>query len=149
MILQIFCSEISLQRLRNSREVLMDGTFEIAPKIAKQLYSLHGFFFEECFPLGYALLQDKSEDTYRRLFRRLKEAAAEPHLTFAPAVILIDFEVAVMNAVTAEFPSCNVKGCLFHFSQCTWRKVTEIQCINVFSYRCRYNTVIIECITAP
>ena len=126
----MFCPEISLQRLCNFREVLMDGTFEIAPKIAKQLYSLHGFFFEECFPLGCALLQDKSEDVYQRLFRCLKEAAAERHLTFVPAVILIVFEVAIMNAVTAEFPNCNVKGCLFHFSQCIWQKVTEIQCIH-------------------
>ena len=48
---------------------------------------------EGVFPMLYALLPDKSQQTYEKLFNMIKEAEPE----FAPGHC--DFEIALMNAL--------------------------------------------------
>ncbi|XP_018494113.1 uncharacterized protein LOC108863911 [Galendromus occidentalis] len=38
----------------------------------------------------------------------------------------LDFEVSMLRSIAELFPSSNVKGCAFHFSQCLWRKVQDL-----------------------
>ncbi|XP_022170204.1 uncharacterized protein LOC111033655 [Myzus persicae] len=38
-----------------------------------------------------------------------------------------DFEMASINAFKEVFPNLKQKGCHFHFSQCIWRKIQQIQ----------------------
>jgi hypothetical protein len=112
----------------------MDGTFKIAPSLCSQLYSLHGLYMHEYFPFAYAILQDKSEETYARLFDFLKAAAVERHLLLAPERITVDFKMAAINAAIPAFPDTDVKGCLFHYTQCIWRKVcTEMLLLGYIS----------------
>ncbi|XP_015378091.1 PREDICTED: uncharacterized protein LOC107172316, partial [Diuraphis noxia] len=40
---------------------------------------------------------------------------------------LSDFEMASINAFNEVFPNVKQKGCHFHFSQCIWRKIQQIQ----------------------
>ena len=36
---------------------------------------------------------------------------------------MVDFELAVLNAIDASFPDSSKKGCFFHFSQAIFRKI--------------------------
>ena len=39
---------------------------------------------------------------------------------------MIDFELSMIQAIRTEFPSSHIRGCLFHFCQCLWRKVQAL-----------------------
>ena len=51
----------------------------------------------------------------------------------APAEVLTDFELAIIQAVELTFPTTEVKGCFYHFAQALNRKIATLglQC----SYR--------------
>lgn len=73
-------------------------------------------------PALYALLPNKQGATYRRLFAEIKNL--QPALN--PETIMTDYELAAINAFTAEFPAALQRGCFFHFNQCIWRKLQEL-----------------------
>ena len=46
--------------------------------------------------------------------------------TLAPTNLMVDFEIAVLNAIDTSFPGTNNKGCFFHFSQAIFRKIQSL-----------------------
>lgn len=52
---------------------------------------------------------------YRAVFRRLKELVVG--LENSLRQTMSDFEAAIIAAVRAEFPACQISGCDFHFKQ--------------------------------
>lgn len=102
----------------------MDGTFSANPTIFAQLYSIHVKVNDEYFPQLWCLLPDKQGATYQRLFQLLKQEAVNRNLQLLPATIHIDFEMAVIQAVRAEF-RIEPSGCLFHFSQSILRHLQQ------------------------
>ncbi|KFD64455.1 hypothetical protein M514_10786 [Trichuris suis] len=92
------------------KTVFADGTLNIASPLFAQVYVLlaskRGFIV----PVLYALLPDKRESTYCRIFHAVK--ATWPQ--FSPETISMDFERAAMNAASSVFPSAEICGCFFH-----------------------------------
>ena len=39
---------------------------------------------------------------------------------------MVDYELAVLNAINASFPDSSKKGCFFHFSQAIFRKIQSL-----------------------
>ncbi len=72
-----------------------------------------------------AMLPDKTENTYTRLFQELVAAATGIQRQLRPQVVHTDFETAVINALYNVF-SVHSTGCLFHFAQYIYRKETEL-----------------------
>ena len=118
----MFYTITGLRHLVNSRIVLCDGTFRTCPKPFFQLYSFHGIVRENSFPFVYTLTMRKTESTYKRMLLHLKDHAAMLHLSLSPEVVMMDFEVAALNAVRAVLPESRLKGCLFHWGQAIWRQ---------------------------
>ena len=50
-----FCSEEDLQQMCDSDVLYMDGTFNTAPRMFAQLYTIHGFLQGKQMPLAYAM----------------------------------------------------------------------------------------------
>ena len=50
----------------------MDGTFKLCPEIFYQIYIIHALNNNQVFRHVFALLPNKNEDTYNRLFREVK-----------------------------------------------------------------------------
>lgn len=73
-------------------------------------------------PTIYALLTDKSQLTHTRLLKYLLEI--KPSLN--PASVIMNFELASMNAFKTVFPHAEQQGCFFHFSKCMWRQIQKI-----------------------
>lgn len=104
-----------------------DGTFKSCCPLFDQLYTIHmdvGSTNEttNVVPVVYALLPDRKQNTYFRLFRLLKDKMPQ----FNPQEFHIDFETAAINALTTVFSNVEIKGCNFHFNQAIWRKVQEL-----------------------
>ena len=120
----LFGSQEKLNALRNNSEWFMDGTFDSVPLIYTQLVTIHALVDGVCIPCVYALLPDKTQATYTSLCRELRNININGNIQpLQPRTILIDFELAVKNALEAVFPGVIVKGCFFHFSQNIWRKI--------------------------
>ena len=45
---------------------------------------------------------------------------------WSPNKVLMDFEMAMMNAFREELPGIRIIGCYFHLCQSLWRKVQDI-----------------------
>lgn len=73
-------------------------------------------------PLVYVLLSDKMEKSYHEVLHTL--LALEPAIN--PTDVMVDFELAAINAIRGNFPLAEVHGCHFHFSQSIWRHIQGV-----------------------
>jgi len=76
---------------------------------------------EYVFPVMYALLTNKRQETYDGLFGLIKMIWP----LFNPTLISLDVEMAVMNSVRQAFPRAEVHGCLFHLTKSMRRQLSE------------------------
>ena len=88
----------------------MDGTFKTAPQPFTQVYNIHGLVNGRTITCVYALLKNKTQDTYNKLFEKL--ASFNTYLN--PSSIMIDFELAVLNSLQNVFPESELRVCFFH-----------------------------------
>lgn len=47
--------------------------------------------------------------------------------------IVVDLELAAINAFTSVYPSCQITACSFHVSQCLWRKLQQEDLQTIYS----------------
>lgn len=90
-----------------------DGTFKVAPKPFYQLYVLHLDINSDkkrtnIVPVIYALLPNKTEETYNRLFAIIKNMEVDIE-TFK-----CDYELVQITAVSNMFPEAVISGCYHH-----------------------------------
>lgn len=90
----LFATDANLQRLCASSTVYSDGTFYSCTSLFTQLYTLHADVEGTVFPLVFALLPNKTEATYRRLFSLLRTAVNERQSALTPETWMTDIEVA-------------------------------------------------------
>ena len=120
----LMASETCLRLLSTRTSWFMDGTFKVAPRLFKQLFTVHVMPEGKVIPCAYALMASKSKRSYQRVFRELKDYVENMHLPeLHPVSIMTDFEQAMLNAIDDEFPLAQSRGCLFHYTQCIWRKI--------------------------
>ena len=120
--LLIFATNQGLDDLMYATHLAGDGTFKCVPKIYFQLFTLHIQINNFSVPRLFALLPDKKEETYERLFAKILELC--PNLN--PQAYMMDFEKAHMNCVRNHFPNVSISSCLFHLSQSIYRKVIDL-----------------------
>jgi hypothetical protein len=74
-------------------------------------------------PVVFALLPNKTQQTYLRLIDKLIEICP----LFNPKSVMMDFERAAINAFNDRFttrnPSFTMSGCFFHLQNSVQRKV--------------------------
>ncbi|CAF4025458.1 unnamed protein product [Rotaria sordida] len=63
--LLIFASINQLRILEGTEEILIDGIFKVTPIIFTQLYTIHGVYRNNIFPLVFAVPADKQQQTYQ------------------------------------------------------------------------------------
>ncbi|CAG8586190.1 16058_t:CDS:2 [Cetraspora pellucida] len=98
----IFSTNENIKRLSKAPYWIMDGTFKTVPTIFYQLYTIHAPVGPEensrILPLVYALMTNKSEESYRRFFNGLITFAQQIGIQLNPKWIITDFERAAINA---------------------------------------------------
>ncbi|CAF1227763.1 unnamed protein product [Rotaria sordida] len=124
--LLIFASINQLRILEGAEEILIDGTFKITPTIFTQLYTIHGVYRNNIFPLVFAVLADKQQQTYQRLINELKNLCP----SWNPKLIMVDFEKAAINAFQSSFGtatnSVGMSACFFHLQKSILRKLQDL-----------------------
>jgi len=124
--LLVFCARTELEILRQSKYLICDGTFEMCPDSAYQLYTIHGFACGEAIPLAWCLLPNKTQATYEEMFRAISDGLITTYGdTGDHHVFLVDYEMAAINGIRAVFPDAVIKGCTFHFRQAVYRRVQQ------------------------
>ena len=117
----VFSTQRNLDILQRSSSWAMDGTFDIAPPLFSQIYSIHGEYGGRSHPLVYGILPSKRRDTYDAFF------AGVHHISnnLRPASLITDFEMAAIQAARAAFPNAAQSGCFFHLTQNIYRRVQD------------------------
>ena len=123
----VFASDEGLRHLASQESWFMDGNFKMAPKIFSQLYVIPTKLGSSAVTCCYALLPDKTEESYKEMFRVLHENSANLGYPLDRLGVLLDFELPVVNAVKLVFGShIKFNGCFYHVTLSTWRKVQEL-----------------------
>jgi hypothetical protein len=131
----IFASVDDLRLLCASTTICMDGTFDTAPALYSQIFTIHGFDQDKLLPLVYVLMNDKRRDSYEAVFTVLQNEAANLGLQLQPTVILSDFESGLFPAVRNCFPNALHKGCHFHMCQAIYRQIQSLGLVQAFNQR--------------
>lgn len=123
----VFCMEEDRAFINDIKEIFGDATFNCTPSPFAELFIIHGEFGSTNIttnvkPILYALLSDKSSETYVTLFNLLKSQFPD----WQPQKYHCDFELAALNAIQNVFPGITVVGCYFHWSQAMWRNGKKI-----------------------
>ncbi|CAF3794187.1 unnamed protein product [Rotaria magnacalcarata] len=118
----IFSSPEQLKILEETEEILIDGTFKVTPVIFTQLYTIHGVYRNCVFPLVFALLSDKQQQTYQRLINELRRLCP----SWNPKSVMVDFEKGAINAFQGTFTTLSISGCFFHLQKSIQRKLQDL-----------------------
>ena len=78
-------------------------------------------------PMVYALIPNKQQVSYMKLFTMLKEYLNPPD-SFS-----WDFEKGLLNTIKLNFENCKVLGCWFHLSQNLWKHVQSYGLVEKYS----------------
>lgn len=126
----LLATDNNLQLLSASDTIYMDGTFKISPRQFTQLFTLHIIYMGFFIPVVYALLKDKSSDTYYQMFAHLRRKMSTLNLILNPISLMLDFESGIIPSLRQHFPTSSINGCNFHFTQAVWRKVQSLGLVN-------------------
>lgn len=129
----IFATNENLRNLFRSRIWFVDGTFSCAPSIFFQVFAILAAVSQPAargqvqtigLPFVYALMETKQEGAYRIVFQIIIQRAREINLEIAmPAIIMSDFELAIINAARHLIGVESVRCCFFHLGQSIYRQV--------------------------
>lgn len=119
----VFTTVTNLRELCKIVRLFIDGTFDYAPKLWYQFFTIHAIDNEHYIPLVFCLLPNKEQSTYERLFELLKMRCRLYGLNFAPTTVVTDFEIGMQNAVRIAWPGVELLACRFHITQAWYRKI--------------------------
>lgn len=103
-----FGSDLMKECLSNATVIHVDGTFKTSPALYYQSYSISAFYNQEMFPCLTSILKNKSEMIYSKLLENILK-----HVPINPELILMDFEMAVINSFQKAFPNAIIKGIIY------------------------------------
>ena len=121
----IFATDQALQLIANSEDWFCDGVLSVRPEIIFQLSTVHARVGQKIIPCIFALLPNKTRETYNRFFRELSHHL-QPAAENNPSTIMFDFELAAINAVSETFPDADISGCFFHLTSTVWKKIQAL-----------------------
>ena len=122
-IMLVFADKTLYDCFRASKQIFLDGSFKSVPKqLYYQIYTVHCECNNGVFPVFYALLIDKKNRTYERLFKFI-EQELDQKVFHEKKIVLGDFEVINMAGFGNEVEK---RTCFFHFTQCMWRRAQSI-----------------------
>ena len=102
--------------------ILVDGTFSYCPQHFKQLYTIHIYRSGYYIPVVHVCLCHKSEAEYYMMWTLLEYLCLSVcGQVLKVKSLIIDYELAAINAAYRKFPGIQITGCRFHLSQ-SWYK---------------------------
>jgi hypothetical protein len=134
----IFGRKMGLNILERSKTWFVDGTFSVSPSLFAQVYVILAEDVGGIHPVIYALLPNKKNETYRKLFEMLLNL--NPGLL--PHSISIDFEIAAISAIKDAFPQVNIHGCYYHLTKNFRKKMGDLGMITNYNNNANYSVMV-------
>lgn len=103
----IFATDNAISLLAENPHWFMDGTFKVCPEIFFQVYTVHALLNNQTFPCVFALLPNKTEESYNRFLSEVLNAVR--NVGNEPDDILVDFERAALNAANNQLNQIQVR----------------------------------------
>lgn len=122
----IFSCKTNIDFLCKSETIYLDGTFDYCPKLFTQLFTLHGYFNNNYVPLVFALLPNKTKQTYTHFLNILVLECQNVGLILKPTKVICDFEESIHIALREVWNDVNIFGCRFHLTQSWYRKIQNL-----------------------
>ena len=141
----IFMSSKIRDRMGEFKFCFYDATFYCTPRIFYQTFSVLGITRGHCFPLVHVLMTGKCEGLYQEVTEKIKELAP----TFAPEILMGDFEQSSHNAMQNSFPGAQMGGCQFHFSQAIWKKCQKLGLTDTYKTNAQFKVLIKRLMSIP
>ena len=125
-----------IQNLLENEYIMTDGTFKVVPHPFIQLKTFNFFVYIDAdinnrqrirkllSPL-YILGTHKDQNIYEMMMQQLQVWANNHHIIIRWQRIMMDNEVAMINAVRNLVPNINISLCYFHVCQAIQRWLTE------------------------
>ena len=117
----LFAGEGVINAMSQSDLWFGDGTFQSVPRIFGQLYVVHYEVEGNVFPGCYALMRNRTGQSYDILFSAIRNLLPDARKD-GPAKFSSDFELATTNSFLSVFPRASESYCFFHFAQSLWRR---------------------------
>lgn len=118
----IFTTTRNLALMSECPNWYADGTFKATPPLFNQIYTIHAVKYSNVIPTVFVLMTDRNTTSYVRILMELNKL--NPGLK--PLTVMTDFEHAALLAFKTVYPDTAQRGCLFHMSQCLWRRIQQI-----------------------
>ena len=123
----VFATDQGLRHLCRARQWFMDGTFKTCPRVFHQLYIIRVPLDQGAITVVYAFLPGKTTAIYEEYLRALVEVRTDRGYDLDPQTVLVDFEVAISNAIQDVFGAqVVIRRCFYHLKQAIWRKIQEL-----------------------
>ena len=121
----VFATRQQLQQLVKAKHWYVDGTFKLCRQPFSQLFTINAFVKSgdqaKQVPLLFVVMSGRRKRDYRAVLQEVLNILPSP-----PAVrrITLDFEAALWTVLRQLLPDVTLQGCLFHWTQALWRKVS-------------------------
>lgn len=106
--------------------VHVDGRFYSSPSGWKQSFEIVAILENESMiksvSVGFALLSSSTQENYSLLFKKIRD-----HKYLNIKSIMLDFEIAIYNAVKFNFPNSSPRGCYYHYRNNLNNRSTKIK----------------------
>lgn len=123
-----FATDDNLRHLAAADTLYMDGTFDTAPPLFKQIFTIRIPFGNTFITVVYSLLQKKSRQAYEELFQAIIDKCNNMGLQINITKVVTDFEDGLLRATSAVFGrQVEHQGCFYHLTQATWRKIQKFR----------------------
>jgi hypothetical protein len=122
----MFATDQQLIFLKKAKSWYLDGTFKVVRQPFVQLWSIHAFVANgddlKQMPFMYVLMSSRRTVDYKAIFDQLKTITSDLQVK----EMILDFELSLWKAISECFPDVKMRGCVFHWTQCVWRKIQGI-----------------------
>ena len=115
--------------LNNHKNLFIDATFFSASESTQLLIiRANDDYSKNYYTIVFSIMKNKTEKLYKEIFNQIKmkinsyKTKYNINELIDIKTIHYDFEIGLINAVRAAWPSSKVKLCLFHFRQSIERK---------------------------
>lgn len=123
----VFATRQQLNLLENAKTWYVDATFKVVRKPFVQLLGIHAFVKGDNknvkqVPLTFVLMSSRRKKDYKKVFKCVCSLLPQRKVE----KFVMDFEIALWQAVRATLPASCIQGCAFHWNQAIWRKVQSL-----------------------
>ena len=134
----LFAGEGVINAMSQSDLWFGDGTFQSVPRIFGQLYVVHYEVEGNVFPGCYALMRNRTGQSYDILFSAIRNLLPDARKD-GPAKFSSDFELATTNSFLSVFPRASGSYCFFHFAQSLWRRAQHLELLSTINGKSNKN----------